>query len=51
MLGGTDGREICRVHFISRDPLAALGFPVLAVSRDDDEEVQERPEGLAIRRG
>lgn len=48
---GTDGREIRRVHFIPRYPLAALALPVLAVRRDDDQEVEERPEGLAIRRG
>jgi len=44
----TDGRQIRRVHFISGDPLAGLALPILAVRRDDAEEVQKCPEGLAI---
>jgi len=47
----TDGRQIRRVHFISGDPLAGLALPILAVRRDDAEEVQKCPEGLAIGRG
>jgi len=47
----TDGREIRRIHFIPRDPLSALALLVLAVRRDDTQEVQKRPKSLAIGRG
>lgn len=47
----TDGRQICRIHFIPRDPLSGLVLLVLAVRRDEAEEVQQRPESLAIGRG